>query len=57
VRIKLTGAVAPIHLNVIFDACGLPILAGLCGLRFCRAVLSAAWPALIAVRAPIERRR
>ncbi|MGB6902906.1 MAG: ABC transporter permease, partial [Acidobacteriaceae bacterium] len=53
--IKLTGAVAPIHLNVDFSThVDFTILAGLCGLTLLSAVLSAAWPALIAVRAPIE---
>ncbi|MGB9032355.1 MAG: ABC transporter permease [Acidobacteriaceae bacterium] len=53
--IKLTGAVAPIHLNVDFSThVNFTILAGLCGLTLLSAVLSAAWPALIAVRAPIE---
>ena len=53
--IKLTGAVAPIHLNVDFSThVDFTILAALCGLTLLSAVLSAAWPALIAVRAPIE---
>jgi hypothetical protein len=53
--IKLTGAVAPIHLNVDFSThVDFTILAGVCGLTLLSAVLSAAWPALIAVRAPIE---
>ena len=53
--IKLTGAVAPIHLSVDFSThVNFTILAALCGLTLLSAVLSAAWPALIAVRAPIE---
>jgi predicted permease len=53
--IRLTGAVAPIHLNVDFSThVDFTILAALCGLTLLSAVLAAAWPALIAVRAPIE---
>jgi predicted permease len=53
--IRLTGAIAPIHLNVDFSThVDFTILAALCGLTLLSAVLSSAWPALIAVRAPIE---
>jgi predicted permease len=53
--IRLTAAIAPIHLNVDFSThVDLTILAALCGLTLLSAVLSSAWPALIAVRAPIE---
>jgi predicted permease len=53
--IRLTAAIAPIHLNVDFSThLDLTILAALCGLTLLSAVLSSVWPALIAVRAPIE---
>jgi predicted permease len=53
--IRLTAAIAPIHLNVDFSThLDLTILATLCGLTLLSAVLSSVWPALIAVRAPIE---
>ncbi len=53
--IRLTGAVAPIHLNVDFSThVDVTILAALCGLTLLSAVLSSAWPALVAVHAPIE---
>jgi len=55
VAIRLTRSVAPIHLNVDFSTqVDFRILAALCGLTLLSAVLSTAWPALIAVRAPIE---
>jgi predicted permease len=53
--IRLTAAVAPIHLNVDFSThVDFTILAVLCGLTLLSAVVSSAWPALVAVRAPIE---
>jgi predicted permease len=53
--ISLTKSVAPINLNVDFSThLDLTILAALCGLTLLSAVLSSAWPALMAVRAPIE---
>jgi predicted permease len=53
--IRLTRTVSPIRLNVDFSThVDLTILGALCGLTLLSAVLSSAWPALIAVRAPIE---
>jgi predicted permease len=53
--IRLTGAVAPIHLNLDFSThVDFTILGVLCGLTLLSAVVSSAWPALVAVRAPIE---
>ena len=53
--VKLTGSVAPIHLNVDFStAVDWRILAALCGLTLLTAMLASAWPALMAAWAPIE---
>ncbi len=53
--VRLTQSVAPIHLNLNFSThVDGTILAALCGLTLLSAVLSSAWPALMAVRAPIE---
>jgi predicted permease len=53
--IRLTRSVAPIHLNVDYSThVDFTILGALCGLTLLSAVLSSVWPALIAVRAPIE---
>lgn len=53
--VRLTESVAPIHLNLnLSTRVDLPILAALCALTLLSAVLSSAWPALMAVRAPIE---
>ncbi len=53
--VRLTAGVAPLHLNLDLSAhVDLAILAALCGLTLLSAVLSSAWPALIAVHAPIE---
>jgi predicted permease len=53
--IRLTRTVSPIRLNLDFSThVDLTILGALCGLTLLSAVLSSAWPALIAVRAPIE---
>ena len=53
--VKVTGSVAPIHLNVDFStAVDWRILAGLCGLTVLTAVVASAWPALMAAWAPIE---
>jgi predicted permease len=55
VAIRITGSVASIHLNVDFSThVNVAILAMLCGLTLMTAVVSSAWPALLAVRAPIE---
>ncbi len=55
VAIRLTAAVAPVHLNVDFSThVDVTILGALCGLTLLSAVLSSVWPAWIAVRAPIE---
>ncbi len=55
VAIRLTRSVAPIHLNVNFSThIDFTILAALCGLTLLSAVLSSAWPALMAVRAPTD---
>ena len=53
--IRVTGSVASTHLNVNFSThVNGTILAVLCGLTLVTAVLSSAWPALLAVQAPIE---
>jgi predicted permease len=53
--IRLTRSVASIHLNVDLSAnLNVTILAALCGLTLLSAALSSVWPALSAVRAPIE---
>jgi predicted permease len=53
--IRLAESARPIHLNLdISPHVNLTILAALCGLTVFSALLSTAWPALLAVRAPIE---
>ncbi|MGA8529857.1 MAG: ADOP family duplicated permease, partial [Acidobacteriaceae bacterium] len=53
--IRVTGSVATNHLDVDFSThVNGTILAVLCGLTLVSAVLSSAWPALLAVNAPIE---
>jgi predicted permease len=53
--IRLTGSIAPAHLNVDLSAnLNVTILAALCGLTLLSATLSSVWPALLAMRAPIE---
>ena len=55
VAVRLTAGVAPIHLNIDLSThVDMTILGALCGLTLLSAVLSSAWPALMAVRAPIE---
>ncbi|HEY1810078.1 MAG TPA: ABC transporter permease [Acidobacteriaceae bacterium] len=55
VAVRLTRSVASPHLNVDFSThVNVTILAALCGLTLVSAVVSAAWPALMAVHAPIE---
>lgn len=53
--IRLGESVRPTHLNLDLSAqMNFTILAVLCGLTLISAVVSAAWPALRSVRAPIE---
>jgi predicted permease len=53
--IRLAESVRPIHLELNLSAqMNFTILAMLCGLTLISAVFSAAWPALMSVRAPIE---
>ncbi|HKO13768.1 MAG TPA: ABC transporter permease, partial [Acidobacteriaceae bacterium] len=53
--IRLAESVRPIHLALDLSAqMNLTILAVLCGLTLLSAAVSTAWPALMAVRAPIE---
>ncbi len=55
IAVRVTGSVASTHLNVDFSThVNGTILAVLCGLTLVSAVVSSAWPALLAVRAPIE---
>jgi len=55
IAVRLTGSVASIHLDVDFSThVNGMILAVLCGLTLISAVVASAWPALLAVRAPIE---
>lgn len=55
IAVRVTGSVASIHLDVDFSThVNGTILAVLCGLTVVSAVVSSAWPALLAVRAPIE---
>lgn len=53
--IRVAESARPIHLNLdLSPHVNLTILAALCGLTVFSALLSTAWPALLAVRAPIE---
>lgn len=53
--IRLAESVRPIHLNLdLSTQLNFPILAVLCGLTLVSAIVSSVWPALMAVRAPIE---
>ncbi|HKR26997.1 MAG TPA: ABC transporter permease, partial [Acidobacteriaceae bacterium] len=53
--IRLAESVRPIHMDLDLSAhMNVTILAVLCGLTLISAVVSSAWPALMAVRAPIE---
>ena len=53
--IRLAESVRPIHLNLdLSTQLNFPILAVLCGLTLISAAVSTAWPALLAMRAPIE---
>jgi predicted permease len=53
--VQLTKSLAPLHMNVDFSTqVDGRILAALCGLTLVTAVVSSGWPALMAVRAPIE---
>ena len=53
--IRLAESVRPIHLNLnLSTQLNFPILAVLCGLTLISAAVSTAWPALLAVHAPIE---
>jgi predicted permease len=55
VAVRITGSVTSTHLNVDFSAhVNTTILAVLCGLTLLSALVSSTWPALLAVRAPIE---
>ncbi|MGB7352402.1 MAG: ABC transporter permease, partial [Acidobacteriaceae bacterium] len=55
VAVRVTRSVASAHLNVDFSThLNWTILAVLCGLTLVSAVISSTWPALLAVRAPIE---
>ena len=55
VAVRVTGSVASTHLNVDFSThVNGTIFAVLCGLTLISAVVSSAWPAMLAVRAPIE---
>lgn len=55
VAIRVTETVRPLHLDVdLSTRVNFTILATLCGLTLLTAVVSSAWPALMAVRAPIE---
>ena len=54
--VSLVRSVKPAHLNVEFSAhVNFTILAVLCGLTLLTALASSAWPAFLAVRAPIEQ--
>ncbi|HEV2134484.1 MAG TPA: ABC transporter permease [Terracidiphilus sp.] len=53
--VRLVRNVKPAHLNVDLSAhVNVTILAALCGLTLLTALVSSAWPAVVAVRAPIE---
>lgn len=53
--VRVTRNVASIHLNIDFSThVNATILAALCGLTLVSAMLSSAWPAMLAIRAPIE---
>ena len=53
--VRLVRNVKPAHLNVDLSAhVNVAILAVLCGLTLLTALVSSAWPAIVAVRAPIE---
>lgn len=53
--VRLVRSVKPVHLNLELSAhVNLTILAALCGLTLLTALVSSAWPAIVAVRAPIE---
>ncbi len=55
VAIRVTRSLSSAHLNVDFSThVNVAILAVLCGLTLVSAMVSSAWPALLAVRAPIE---
>jgi putative ABC transport system permease protein len=55
IAVRVTGSVASTHLNVDFSThVNGTILAVLCGLTLLSAMVSSAWPALLAVQAPIE---
>ena len=53
--VRLVRSVEPAHLNIDLSAhVNLTILAALCGLTLLTALVSTAWPAIMAARAPIE---
>jgi predicted permease len=53
--VRLVRSVKPAHLNINFSAhLNTTILAALSGLTLLTALVSSAWPAIVAVRAPIE---
>jgi predicted permease len=53
--VRLVRSVKPTHLNVDLSAhVNFTILAALCALTLLTALASSAWPAIVAVRAPIE---
>jgi predicted permease len=53
--VRLVRSVKPAHLDIDLSAhVNLTILATLCGLTLVTAIVSSAWPAIVAVRAPIE---
>jgi putative ABC transport system permease protein len=53
--VRLFRSVKPVHLDVDLSAhVNFTILAALCGLTLLTALVSSAWPAMLAVRAPIE---
>ncbi|MFZ0745839.1 MAG: ABC transporter permease [Terracidiphilus sp.] len=53
---RIAAMSKPAHLNLDLSAhINLTILAALCGLTILSALVSTTWPALLAVRAPIER--